>query len=153
MIAYLITAAPPSQAHKNSLPSISISFSAPSIFSITNTPFFTNYTRLLTTYNTLPHFNNNYTFYPIKTTTTTPKSIFYQHQPSKMRYSILAAPIALAASVSAATSVSAGQYATSYTTQVVSTLTTYCSSATSLSVNGKIITVTGVSYARFAALQ
>lgn len=70
-----------------------------------------------------------------------------------MRYSILAAPIALAASVSAATSVSAGQYATSYTTQVVSTLTTYCSSATSLSVNGKIITVTGVSYARFAALQ
>ncbi|KAF6241503.1 hypothetical protein HO173_000213 [Letharia columbiana] len=66
-----------------------------------------------------------------------------------MRYSILAAPIALAASVSAAssvttaTSVSAGQYATSYITQVVSTLTTYCSSATSLSINGKIITVTG----------
>ncbi|CAD6580347.1 MAG: hypothetical protein ASARMPREDX12_009537 [Alectoria sarmentosa] len=53
-----------------------------------------------------------------------------------MRYSIIAAPIALAASVSA------GEYATSYTTEIVETLTTYCSSATSLSINGKIHTVT-----------
>lgn len=59
----------------------------------------------------------------------------------KMRYSIIAAPIALAASVSA------GDYATSY--EVVSTLTTYCSSATSLSINGKIHTVTEVSQALF----
>lgn len=76
-----------------------------------------------------------------------------------MRYSILAALMALAASVSAATNVttatgvSTGQYVTSYVTQVVSTLTTYCPSATSLTINGQIITVTQVSYARFALLQ
>ena len=57
-----------------------------------------------------------------------------------MRYSIIAAPIALAASVSA------GDYATTWTTEVVSTLMTYCSSATSLSINGKIHTVTEVNY-------
>ena len=76
-----------------------------------------------------------------------------------MRFSVIAAPIALAASVSAATNVTAatsvlaGQYATSYITQVVSTLTTYCSSATSLYINGRIITVTEVCQARFAILQ
>ena len=57
-----------------------------------------------------------------------------------MRYSIILAPIALAASVSAE------DYATTWTTEVVSTLTTYCSSATSLSINGKIHTVTEVSW-------
>ncbi|CAF9921303.1 MAG: hypothetical protein ALECFALPRED_001760 [Alectoria fallacina] len=64
-----------------------------------------------------------------------------------MRYSIIAAPIALAASVSA------GEYATSWTTEIVKTLTTYCSSATSLSINGKIHTVTEVTQAFFASLQ
>lgn len=53
-----------------------------------------------------------------------------------MRYSVILAPIAL---------VSAGEYATTYTTEVVSTLTTYCSSATSLSINGKVHVVTEVS--------
>ena len=57
-----------------------------------------------------------------------------------MRYSIIVAPIAALAA-----SVSAGDYATTWTTEVVSTLTTYCSSATSLSINGKIHTVTEVS--------
>ena len=61
-----------------------------------------------------------------------------------MRYSTMAAPIVLAATVSA------GEYVTSYTTEVVSTLTTYCSAATSLSINGKIHTVTEVSSALFA---
>lgn len=64
-----------------------------------------------------------------------------------MRYSIIAAPIALAASVSA------GDYGTTWTTEVVSTLTTYCPSATSLLINGKIHTVTEVSYGLFAYLQ
>ena len=77
-----------------------------------------------------------------------------------MRFSIIAALITLAACVSAATtnvtaatSTSAGLFATSYVTQVVSTLTTYCPSATTLSINGNIITVTQVSYKRLALLQ
>ena len=57
-----------------------------------------------------------------------------------MRYSIIAAPIALAASVSAGESAT-----TTWTTEIVSTLTTYCSSATSLSINGIVHTVTEVS--------
>ena len=77
-----------------------------------------------------------------------------------MRYSIFAVPIALAACVSAATingtfvtSTTAAPFATSYVTQVVSTLTTYCPSATTLSINGNVITVTQVSYACFIMLQ
>ena len=57
-----------------------------------------------------------------------------------MRSSTIAIPVALVASVYA------DDYATTtWTTEVVSTLTTYCSSATSLSINGKIHTVTEVS--------
>ena len=77
-----------------------------------------------------------------------------------MRYSIIAAPIAFAACVSAATingtfvtSTTAAPFATSYVTQVVSTLTTFCSTATTLSINGNVITVTQVSCARFSLLQ
>ena len=72
-----------------------------------------------------------------------------------MRFSLIAAPIALAASVSAATTIAgtivgANVTATSYVTQVVSTLTTYCPSATSISINGRIITVSTV---RFASIH
>ena len=76
-----------------------------------------------------------------------------------MRYSIIAAPIALAACVSAATingtfvTSTSAAFATSYVTQVVSTLTTYCPSATTLSVNGIVITVTQVSCACIVLLQ
>ena len=57
-----------------------------------------------------------------------------------MRSSTIAIPVALVASVYA------NDYATTtWTTEVVSTLITYCSSATALSVNGKIHTVTEVS--------
>ena len=77
-----------------------------------------------------------------------------------MRYPIIAALVALATSVSAQTTIrtnsttaAVGVIATSTVTQVVATLTTYCPSATTLSINGIVITVTTVSDARVVLLQ
>lgn len=157
MIVYLITtSAPAPRAHKNSLPSTSTSFSFSSLiffFLNTDTPvFIADYTRLLSTINT---FLIILGIIPSNSL----KSTFAQHQAPKMRYSIIAAPVALAACVSAATingtfvTSTSAAFATSYVTQVVSTLTTYCPSATTLSINGNVITVTQVSCSCFVLLQ
>ena len=76
-----------------------------------------------------------------------------------MRFSNLAAFVAFAATASAANSTtiatasSPAQLSTTTVTQIVSTLTTYCSTSTTLSVNGKLITVTAVSSAKFYFIE
>ena len=78
-----------------------------------------------------------------------------------MHFSILAAFVAFTATVSAANSTtlavvtasSPAVLGTTTVTQIVSTLTTFCPSSTTLSINGVFITVTTVSFANFDSVE